>query len=339
MKKRERLIKKDNVILLPDLDKRLLEKGLEQLQQKKYHEAIQLFSEAQQLNPDNQDIYIGLALAYFELGNLPEAMLLAKEMLQIGIGDYFKIVDLYIMILVQQHQYEEIIATIEPLIEEKEVPADKLEHFMELLQFSRKMIEENQDTREEMPENQVNLGEIDLFSLQDLKDQVHFAANLANSNVRAIINEIAAYLTAADGQPFFKTMLLTVLKEQEYENELTVSKFGRELVVVPLELFELDMHPDYQPIYELVEKELENEDPVLLENLKQFMDRYFFLIYPFRVVYYSPTSWATAFHHICLSYLGMDKPLMELASKYGTNETEVSAVITLIGQIDEFSSP
>lgn len=340
MKKRERLRKKENVIFLPDMDKRLMEKGLDSLQLKQYREAIEFFSEALQLDPDNHDVYIGLVLAYFELGNLPEAKQLAKEMLKTGIGDYFQVVDLYIMILVQQHQFEEIISTIEALLEEKEVPSDKLEHFTRMLHFSQKMLLEKIEKREDIPEEPEEHADMNLFSLKDPKEQVHIAAQLANQNVRSYIKEIASYLSAQDAQPFFKTMLLNVLKEQEYEKPIIVSKFGINQEIVPNELFELHQHPDYSPIYELISGELENENPVLLENIKVFMDRYFFLLYPFRIESLGgPNNWAAAFHYICLSYLGLDETLSEIAEKYSANEMEVSSAVTLIGQIEEFSSP
>ncbi|WP_318508149.1 tetratricopeptide repeat protein [Bacillus sp. T3] len=148
MKKRERFKKNGNIILFPDLDKRLVEKGLDQLKQKNFSAAIELLNEASQLNPDNEDVFIGLVLAYFEAGNYNEANKLAKKLLQTGIGDYFKIVDMYIMILVQQHEYAEIVMTIEALLEEKEVPPEKIEHFMNMLQFSRKVANSVQEQPE-----------------------------------------------------------------------------------------------------------------------------------------------------------------------------------------------
>jgi tetratricopeptide (TPR) repeat protein len=339
MKKRDRLIKKDNVILLPDLEKRLLEKGLESLEQKQYREAVEFLSNARQLDPDNEDIFIGLVLAYFEMGRLQEANDLAKEMLQTGIGEYFQVVDLYIMILVQQHHYEEIIVTIEALLEEKEVPAEKLEHFNRMLQLSHKMVDEKLERAEEFIGKQDKHAELNLFSLHDPKEQIHVAVMLSNKNVRAYIDEIIVYLLADEGQPFFKTLLLNVLKEQEYEKEVEITKFGRKQVGVPSELFALQHHPDYSPIYKQISEVLENDDPILLENIKQLMDRYFFLLYPFRIEPLGYNSWATAFHYTGLTYFGMEESLYNIGCLYESEEDSVSSAIALIGGIEEFSSP
>jgi tetratricopeptide (TPR) repeat protein len=339
MKKRERLIKKDNVILFPELDKRLLEKGLERLEEKQFREAIEYLSNAREINPDNEDIYIGLVLANFELGNFQRANDLAKEMLQTGIGDYFQVVDLYIMILVQQHQYEEIIVTIEALLEEKEVPSEKLDHLTRMLQFSRKMVDEKQEESNGELEREEAKQELKLFSILDPKEQIHVAAMLSNKNVRAYLDEVTTFLAAPLGEPFFKTMLLNVLKEQEYEREVVVAKFGMKEVVVPFELFGLHHHPDYSPIYHQISQVLENDDPILLENIKQLMDRYFFLLYPFRLEPLSVSSWAAAFHYTGLTYFGMEQPLSELELLYDSEEESIRSAIALISRIEEFSSP
>ncbi|HWJ79832.1 MAG TPA: tetratricopeptide repeat protein, partial [Niallia sp.] len=109
---------KENIIYFPNLDKRLLEKGLDAIQQKKYKDALPLLNDALERNPDNSDIKIGLILSYYELGMLEDAKLIAKGMLAEGSGDYLQVLDLYIMILVQLHEYEEIVTTIEVLLED-----------------------------------------------------------------------------------------------------------------------------------------------------------------------------------------------------------------------------
>jgi tetratricopeptide (TPR) repeat protein len=340
MKKRDRLIKMDNVILFPDYDKRLMEKGLDRLHEKKYREAIELLSEAKSFNPDGEDIYVGLVLAYFESGNLVEANRLAKEMLQAGIGEYFHIVDMYIMILVQQHQYEEIVLTIEALLEEREVPSEKLDHFMKMLQFSRKMVQEKPEFPEPIPSEQVEEElEFDLFDFFDQGDQVQIAGKLANHNARYYIEEISNYIACEKGDPFFKTMLLNVLKDQDYDKEIIVEKFERHLTIIPNQLYDVQLHPDLLCITEQVTEVLENNNPILLDSIKQLMERYFFLLYPFRTEIDLPRAWAAAFHFVTLAYFGQEEKLDKIAEMYRAEEKNVSEAISLISRIEEISYP
>lgn len=337
MKKRERIKKKGNkVILFPDLDKRLLEKGLERLQDKKYREAMELLTEAKEHNPDNEDIYIGLVLANFESGNLTEAKMLAREMLNTGIGEYFQIVDMYIMILNHQQNYSEIVSTIEALLDEREVPPEKVEHFTRILQISRKM--EDEKIVQPEPQSHVEQEEydqLDLFSFLEPSEQIQCAGKLANHNVRYYINEISEYLASENGDPFFKTMLLNVLKEQDYDKEITVRKFGREIAIIPQMLFDVHFHPDLIAISELVSATLEHDDPILLDSIKQLIDRYFFLLYPLRPEKEEPDAWAAAFHLVTLVYFGQEENPQDIANLYNTEEKAVNAAIEMIGMMEE----
>ncbi|NMD70671.1 tetratricopeptide repeat protein [Bacillus sp. DNRA2] len=341
MNKRDQSNKDNNIILFPNLEKRLLEKGLDQLQRKNFSEAINLLSQANELNPDDEDINLGLVVANFEAGNLAVANQRAKHMLQLGIGEYFTIVDMYIMILVQQNNYAEIVITIEALLEEREVPAEKLEHFMKMLHFSRKMAETQPETQiaNETLTNPIKDFQLELFSIKDPGEQVHVAGQLANSNVRASILEISEFLSSDQGDPFFKTILLTVLKEQEYDKEVIVRKYSRDLALIPESLFEVHNHPDFLACIKISSEKLENDDPILLDSIKQLMERYFFLIYPFRIENEEPHIWASAFHFVASSYFGQELELEEIANFYEVKDTDILGAIEQISTIEEISSP
>lgn len=339
MNKRDQSKKGDNIILFPNLENRLLEKGLDLLQRKNFSEAIKLLTQASQLNPENEEINLGLVVANFEVGNLAEANQLAKNMLNLGIGEYFQIVDLYIMILVQQHKYAEIVLTIEALLEEREVPSDKLEHFMKMLHFSRKMVESTSEKQASEETNAIEELSFDLFSIKDPGEQVHIAGRLASSNVRAYIPEISEFLRSDEGDPFFKTILLTVLREQEYDKEILIKKFSQELVLTPSQMYEVHNHPDFLASIEVVIGKLENEDPILLDSIKQLMERYFFLVYPFRTEIGDSEIWAAAFHFVASSYFGQDIGLEQIAVLYETDPGDILATVEQISRIEEISSP
>ena len=129
MDKGQPLKRDDNVIYFPGLEKRLLEKGLENLHRKNYDEAIALLESAINLEPKNNDSHIGLLLAYFDAGMVEHAMNLAKEMIQDGIGNGFETMDIYIMLLIQTHKYNEVVTVIEELLNESNIPEENAQHF------------------------------------------------------------------------------------------------------------------------------------------------------------------------------------------------------------------
>ncbi|MEH7010559.1 tetratricopeptide repeat protein [Neobacillus niacini] len=339
MKKRERAKRKDNIIFLPGLEKRLTDKGLESLQNKRYQEAITLLEEARVHDPENSDILIGLVLAYFEAGAYIKAKELTNEMLLKGIGDYFHLVDLYLTILIQLHEYQEIVSTIEALFDEKEIPPDRHDHFLTILQFSRRMADNNQQEPMEEQKEDTNLKELKLSSLKNLNEQMLVISSLAEKNIRPYMDEIKEFLNSESGHPFLKTMLLTLLKEQEYDKKIMVKKFSEDLSVVPTEIPDIQTQPRMKEIENILEAKLENSDPVLFENIKGMVERIFFISYPFELKPEAVSAWAAAFHLLVLDYLGGDKNVDDISDEYEISTEKIELALSKIKELEEISYP
>ncbi|MBY0123992.1 tetratricopeptide repeat protein [Bacillus sp. S/N-304-OC-R1] len=339
MKKKDRKKLNEKIILFPDLEKRLMEKGLESLQNKRFREAIDYLEEAMKLEQENEEIHIGLVLAYFESGQLLKAKEFANCMLQKGLGDYIQIIDLYLMILVQLHQYDEIVKTIEVLIEEKEIPFDKMEHFTRMLQFSKRMAESApEDEKENIHEEESLNMEIDLFSIHDQHEQIQMATGLMKRNIRPFMNEILTYLECSEGEPFFKTMLLNVLTQHEYDKKTIVQKLGEKMSVIPSKLEDVHNNEQIIKLLEIVRNELEHEDPIFYNHIKSLIERHLFILYPFKLKPFSEEVWSAAYHSLAASYHGVQQSKRELSKRYNVQEKEISEAEAFLMKIEEISS-
>ncbi|MEH7250734.1 tetratricopeptide repeat protein [Neobacillus niacini] len=341
MKKRERAKRKDNIIFLPGLEKRLTDRGLESLQNKRYQEAITLLEEAREHDPENSDILIGLVLAYFESGAYHKAKKRANDMLLKGIGDYFHMVDLYLTILIQLHEYHEIVTTIEALFDEKEIPPDRHDHFLTILQFSKRMADhdgQRQDPSEQPQENR-KIEDLNLISLSNLNEQMLVISSLAEKNIRPYMDEIKEFLQAESGHPFLKTMLLSLLKEQEYDKEIILEKFDMKLTVIPTELPDIQSQPKMKQIENLLEKRLESSDPVLFENMKGMLERIFYISYPFELDPQDVPAWAGAFHFLVLEYLGVDSDISDISDEYEISPKKTEQALAMLRELEEISYP
>lgn len=337
MKKREQE-KKDNIIFFPDLDKRLLQKGLDAIQEKRFKEAISYLEEAKERNPFHSDLNIGLILSYYELGLLDQAKYLAKEMLKEGQGDYIYVLDLYIMILVQLHEYEEIVTTIEVLLEDHQIPVNKIEHFSKMLTFSRKMADSSPLTEtDDLREEPLGVKE-DLMAIEDPQEQMMLIAKMSSQNIRASIEEVKQFLLEDGKNPFLKTMLINILREQEYEKEIVVHKFNRSLTVKPTELEDIKEQEQYKKIMTILIDYVESNDPVLFENIKMLMDRQFFLLYPVMHEDYNVQTWAAAYHAVVNEYFGQEDS-QEILALYEVNEDNFNHAKTFIYQLEQISYP
>ncbi|MGN8841229.1 tetratricopeptide repeat protein [Niallia sp. HCP3S3_B10] len=337
MKKREQE-KKDNVIFFPDLDKRLLQKGLDAISDKQYKEAIAYLEEAKERNPFHSEINIGLILSYYELGLLEPAKYLAKEMLKEGQGDYIHVLDLYIMILVQLHEYEEIVSTIEVLLEDHQIPANKIEHFSKMLTFSRKMAESSPLTEKDNLMEETT-GETErLMELEDPQEQMLLIAKMSSQNIRASIEQVKQFLQEDEKNPFLKTMLINILREQDYDKEVVIHKFTRTITVKPTNLKDIKEQDQYKKIMTFLIDYVESNDPVLFENIKMLMDRQFFLLYPLVLEDYSPETWAASYHAVVNEYFGQEDT-QEILSIYEVNEDNFEQAKAFIYQLEEISYP
>lgn len=299
--------------------------------------AVGLFEETLSYSPDNRDVYIGLLLAYYESGMLEKAKKTAKEMLAKGIGDYFDTVELYLMILVQLKEYDEMSATISALFDEQEIPYEKREHFFRLLEFANRMKKESPDESYSSEASEEN--SLQLLGTKDMNKLVLTIAELADKNARLYIDEIKEYLCYAGGHPFLKTMLLSILREQEYDRELVIHKFAKETTVIPAHLAAPDENEQKLEIEKMLKNRLENENPVLFSQIKGLLERQMFLLYPFNFTPMDTAVWAGAYHAAGNSFSGGETDFKKMALLYKTEEDELMKAYSFIQELEKISFP
>lgn len=344
MKKRERARKDGNVVFFPHLEKRLFEKGLDFIQKKQFREALPYFEEAKKHDHENSDIWFALVLAYYESGAYEKAKECTEEMLRVGIGEYFQTVDMLIMVLVQLQEYNRVVHTIEVLLEEHEVPIEKYEHFKRLLDFSRRMVDavEEEPLNEPEYENesrQVAPQSLNLFNPTDEKELLLQVANLAHQNIQPVLEEIRNYLQSSEGQPFIKTMLLHVLKEHQYHEQVSVTKLSSSMEVTPKELYDLREHQQKIEVSKILAEHLEQENPTLLEQAISLIDRHLFILYPFHYPTSDMRALAAAYHTLVLMFFAQDYSIEEMIEIYESSEQDIETLLRYIQEIEEFSYP
>ena len=337
MNNRKQVKKVDNVIQFPNLERRLVEKGLEQLHQKKFHEAIPLLEQAILLDPFNSDSQMGLVLAYFDAGMVDKAKQLVGKMLFEGIGDYFEIMNLYLMLLVQVHKYDEVVSVLEELFVSEKIPKEQFENFNRLLHFSRRMLDtsiqqENENERYNEPHKELNLAQY-----QDSGAQIGLAAELKERNIQPYLMELIDYLQSNDGGAFFKSLILNILRDHLYDQPVLIQKFGRKITVIPKTLTSLNDNPQLEDITKAIGQRLENEDPILYDHIKKLVERQFFLLYPFKLEPDDVAIWAAAYHSLGNEYYGNRDTDDELMDSYHVLQMDMKKADSFIRMIEEIS--
>ncbi|MBP3038258.1 tetratricopeptide repeat protein [Bacillaceae bacterium Marseille-Q3522] len=337
MKKRDRSKRHDNIILFPNLEKRLVEKGLQYLKEKNWKEAIVLLEDALAWNYRHDEIYIGLVIAYFEYGNLQKAKQLAEIMLQEEIGDNLQTVDLYFMILVQLHDYDKIVTMIDKMLQEEEIPESKLEHFEKILQLSKKMLKDaaviSSDTAEHESHVHKKLGLLG----KNAAEQMLLVKKLEKEKIQPYIVEVKEYLTSIEGNVFVKTLLLHVLKEQQYEQPVKVEKLAQKGIVMPAHLKEVTQQEQFLQLASTLRVFLENEDPIMLEHAKEFIEQQFLILYPFQFEKYPVPVYAAAYYFVINEYFGKTAEAEEVAGKFKVAVGDMKQAIKKIHSLEQIS--
>lgn len=332
-----KMIKKENnVVFFPGIEKRLLEDGLNHLNRKNYREAISLLEDVIQIDSKNSDAYIGLLLAYFDAGIVEKAMVLVKKMFHEGIGNEIDTINIYIMLLIQGHEYEEVVTVIKKVLEDQSLSKDRFDHFKRLLRFCERMLD-NQIEVKKLGEDDVITEELNFFQYSDPHEQILVAEELNKRNIYPYIKEIKSYLQLDDGDPFFKSLLINVLREHHYDKPVDIIKFGRHKTIFPETLQQLDDNMERNSLIDLISQNLENEDPTLFANVKSIVERQFFLLYPFELEFQNIPAWAAAFHLLGNEYYGNEHTEKELMEEYGVLQEDLDRANTFIRMIEEIS--
>ena len=273
----------NKIVLFPNLHERLITKGLDELSNKNFKHAAQIFIQAREYDIENYEVNMGLLVSLVELQKYVEARELCHELLRMGIGDYFQIMSIHLMVLLQLSEHKEMVKTIELLFQENQIPYDKIEHFEKMLNFSNKVLEERKtesERHEEQVQKQFQLE--GLFKGKNDQELLDTISKLSQMNIRPFMDEIQQFLQHEETHPFFKTMLLTYIKRTGLFTTNRIEKvFEGQMSIIPSELPDLKEQEYFNNVFGLLEKELSQHDPSLLEMTQSLLERHHFLLYPY----------------------------------------------------------
>lgn len=318
----------DKIIPLPNLPQRLLQKGQDLLVQGQTKEAITFLQEAEQLDPENPDILYTLIGAYMELGNLSRVRTLLEEMIYSGLGEYYETMELYISVLFQLYEYKKINTMLTMLLEDKQVPFHKQQQYEELLDLSKKLMNENSEIHSE---------QVEMLFKGDTNTIISRIANLNAVAIANCLTEIKTYLLTEDGNPLIKTILLNALKENGINEEVEVEKFNEHIQININEYVGVQDLPFPNKVKQKLEDILLSENPSLLSYVTTLCDRFFFAIDPLTMKFTNVNLWGYAILSVVEDYLGenfMESYAVDLLTA-NLNEQEIERAKQFILKVEK----
>lgn len=265
--------------MFPGALERLIEKGLDAVEDTDYAEAVEAFGQAYHFDPDNTRLLAPYAVSLYETKNFPLAKEVATKLLHSGTTDYLDAMELYLAISIQLQDYEEVEMTIETLLDEGIVPPDTLKKFNYLRDLNKRL--SYRYIREVSEPQKHDLFTLDEFVQETTETQQKMLAVFENSELDQTIKKLLAQIVETESlHPIVKTYALVLLRDSGYEKEVTVQKFGYSKNVIPADL-ELPSQDErsinvVNQIGELFEK-----DPSRMQMAIDASLRYGIIAYPF----------------------------------------------------------
>lgn len=338
----------DNVILFPGLVARLVEKGMSALKEKKLYDALTYFRQSTDLEPKHPQARYGLVITNIELNRLDEAKKYCESMLKEGIGEYFDVLQVYVSLLIQLGDYQEVVELLETVMAEEKLPAKMAESFYHLLEFSRNMTEGFEEFVDEADMHEGDSSEIVPSTDELIKvlekgnpDQQWGAIQqLSHYDSNEVQSAYRAFLKAKGNSPVLKSYLLQILKEMNYQGVYEVHKFNESFQVKIQELEDVFHEKFGTEVVRRLEKELAQNNPSLFEMVQQVWWHYLFAIYPRSPQPLDTNIWACALHQTGNSLMEEEAPIEDILPLYEGEKEQVESAVQHMKEIESllFSS-
>ncbi|MFA9558641.1 tetratricopeptide repeat protein [Evansella sp. AB-rgal1] len=329
----------NNVILFPGLVSKLIEKGMSSLKEKKFYDALQYFQESTELEPTHPQARYGLVITNIELNRLTEAKKHCESMLREGIGQYYEVLQVYVSILIQLGDYQEVEVLLETVISEEKLPAKMAESFYQLLNFSRQMTKPSVENEEE-PNFEETLEEVGkkeewlhLLEQGELDQQWGAIQKLSQINSKDVEKAYKSFLLG-DGNPVLKSYILQMLKELNIKGTIEVHKFG-ETFTVDVDSLEDVFHEQFGTnVIKKLDEELGQDSPSLFEMVQQVWWHFLFALYPKAPKPTNESIWAASLHMLGTILMNDPQEVHEIAERYLVSEEEVTKAVQQMKEIE-----
>lgn len=314
------------LILFPGLVKRLVEEGMDELKQKHADRSLQLFTQAETHEPTNPQARFGVVLSLIELNRQAEAVEKTKTLLNEGIGDYYETLQVHVSLLVQLSRYEEVVHLLETILGENRLPPAYAETFYELLHFSRQMSDSKAYDESLLDQGHKKETILELRAgLHATNEPAKWKAlqTVRELNLLALLEDVRELASDEFANPLMRTFALQLLHEWQDGQPIVIKRDGKSLKLTPKDLQEPGERDVDKEIRAALERQLEHENPVLLQMAKQLHHTYLLLTYPFVPPAGNAQAWACAFHLVASERLGLDSDEKEMVDCYGCERFDV----------------
>ncbi|MDR0921124.1 MAG: hypothetical protein LBM95_01945 [Lactobacillales bacterium] len=278
-------------IQFPKNFERFIELGQEAINQQNFSKAVDYFSKAYEIAPDFPLNFL-LTNTLFDLGEVEEALELAQEFKR----DYYLHIDylvFYIQLLVGNHQFVQAHQILnERILQDNSEEMNKLVRVKKEVRHAELLYRQFEKRKiNELKEELLQLTKLPAF---EQMAQVKKSIQLPQDDFLEVAKVL---LLKPETNIFVKSWLIEELSGMNIREKITFLWLNKgERAMIPAELSQPYESQTYKRMIAMIEKELGNNDPILLINMVEEIRIQFALLYPFAdEVIAEPELWALAY--------------------------------------------
>lgn len=291
-RKYRELKRKGNVVVFPTTINRLLTEGMTLLKEERYEEARDGLYQVLTYEPEHPAALGAYSYCLYELGDYDEALEVCEELLKVGPIHYLETMELYISILMQVREFEEAERVIEALIDEKVLPAERLEQF----QLLRDLNERIASTAVEKIDAEQYSAEA--FLSMSPFEQERKVRELPPSSFKPLAAKLLALVEHPEIDFLAKTYILFIMQQEKIQAKANIHKFHYIGEFKISELPDPEKSPRVGAIKTIFAEQLA-KDPTRLQMANELFERHIYLFYPFLMDEFDAKEVAEAY----MSYL------------------------------------
>lgn len=298
-------MKSGNVILFPKWQKILEEESIAAIKEKKFDEALDKLNDLLSYQVKNHDIYTGKLICLMELERFDEAQELCEALIEEKDKYYYQYIHIYLTLLFQTNQYENLMEIVEDELEKGKVPSHLKESFNQLYSMSEKLSLSVITER-----SNLYLEELyDAVNQDNHMEQWRLIHKLRKMGT-ALNEKVASLLVNDHVHPLNKSAIVLWMKQQNISKPVEVHKFGIEMKVIPNETPDMKQSIIADHIENRI-SEVEQSNPSLYSVMETLLGHFLYVMYPITPPVEDADYIAEALHTIGNEYLNMEVPPIE----------------------------
>ncbi|MFB9761208.1 hypothetical protein [Ectobacillus funiculus] len=323
--------KEKTVIMFPNLSDRLREKGFDSLHNKQFSEALDCFNQLGEYGFEDEESEFAAVVCLIELHDLKEARKRCGALLKRSDRLFFEVLEMYLSVLLQQHDYQAVAEVVHFALADRELSNEQREKLYPLLSFAEKM----EGLESEIPKSPEEEEVETALGTRDVAKQLQALYSLRQRGSTPAGPFVARFLEDETNHPYVKSVLLQLLMESGVRDEVSVTKYGRTMSVVPCELPDIKEDTFVTDVLLEAERGTGGQNPTMIQALAEYWYEIMFLVFPFSLLPLDVRVWAAVLEKIGSERFMLSPIDEQIVSRYGISQADMEEAYSQLLKIEQ----